>query len=61
MTLNPSSQPYDWTFRRVVWATLTLVCVMLGFWLLYRFNQVVVIFFFGNVLGPNNMPAVAGL
>ncbi|MBI5298402.1 MAG: AI-2E family transporter [Chloroflexi bacterium] len=61
MTLNPSSQPYDWTFRRVVWATLTLVCVILGFWLLYRFNQVVFILFVSIVIGTIIRPAVAWL
>ena len=24
MALNPPLQPYDWTFRRVVWATLVI-------------------------------------
>ena len=27
----------QWTFRRTMWATLVLVFVALGFWLLYRF------------------------
>ena len=34
MALYPSSEPYQWTFRRVMWATLVLVLVVLGFWLL---------------------------
>ena len=34
MALYPPSQPYQWTFRRVMWATLVLVLVVLGFWLL---------------------------
>jgi hypothetical protein len=46
----------DWTFRRVVWATLVLVSVALGFWLLYRFNQVLSILLIavsiGTVIGP---------
>jgi predicted PurR-regulated permease PerM len=58
---HPSSQPYDWTFRRVVWATLVFVSVMLGFWLLYRFNQVVFILFVAIVIGTVIRPAVAWL
>ena len=61
MTLNPPSQPYDWTFRRVVWATLVLISVILGFWLLYRFNQVVFILFIAIVIGTVIRPAVAWL
>jgi predicted PurR-regulated permease PerM len=61
MTLHPSSQPYDWTFQRVVWATLVLISVILGFWLLYRFNQVVFIFFITIVIGTVIRPAVAWL
>jgi predicted PurR-regulated permease PerM len=57
----PSSQPYDWTFRRVVWATLVLISVILGFWLLYRFNQVVFILFIAVVIGTVIRPAVAWL
>lgn len=45
MSALPSpSQLYEWTFRRVVWATLVTLFVIFGFWLLYRFNQVVFIF-----------------
>jgi predicted PurR-regulated permease PerM len=61
MTLQPPSQPYDWTFRRVVWATLVLVSVSLGFWLLYRFNQVLFILFIAIVIGTVIRPAVAWL
>jgi predicted PurR-regulated permease PerM len=61
MTLHSPSQPYDWTFRRVVWATLILVLVALGFWLLYRFNQVVFILFIAIVLGTVIRPAVVWL
>jgi len=58
MALYPPLQPYPWTFWRVVWATLVLVFVVLGFWLLYRFNQVVFILFIGIVLGTVIRPAV---
>jgi len=61
MTLTPSSHPYDWTFRQVVWATLVLVSVMLGFWLLYRFNQVVFILFIAIVMGTVIRPIAAWL
>ena len=61
MTLNKSSQLYDWTFQRVVWATLVLVSVILSFWLLYRFNQVVFILFIAIVIGTVIRPTVAWL
>ena len=53
--------PYDWTFRRVVWATLVLFSVALSFWLLYRFNQVVFILFIAILMGTVIRPAVAWL
>jgi len=55
------TQQYDWTFRRVVWATLVLVFIALSFWLLYRFNQVVFILFIAIVMGTVIRPAVAWL
>jgi predicted PurR-regulated permease PerM len=61
MAVNPISQPYNWTFRRVVWATLVLISVMLGFWLLYRFSQVIFILFIAIVIGTVIRPAVAWL
>ena len=61
MTLQTPSQPYDWTFRRVVWGTLVLVFVILSFWLLYRFYQVVFILFIAIVMGTVIRPAVAWL
>ncbi len=61
MGLNSPSHPYDWTFRRIVWATLILVFVFLSFWLLYRFNQVVFTFFIAIVIGTVIRPAVAWL
>ena len=62
MTIHSSpSQSYDWTFRRVVWATLVLFSVILGFWLLYRFNQVVFTLFVAIVIGTVIRPAVAWL
>src|SRR3990172_257651 len=61
MALYPPPQPYQWTFRRVMWATLVLVFVALSFWLLYRFNQVVFILFIAIVMGTVIRPVVAWL
>jgi predicted PurR-regulated permease PerM len=59
MTIQPVlSQNYEWTFRRVVWATLVLLSVVFGFWLLYRFNQVVFILFIAMVMGTVIRPIV---
>jgi predicted PurR-regulated permease PerM len=44
-----------------VWATLVLVFVALGFWLLYRFNQVVFILFIAIILGTMIRPVVTWL
>ena len=51
----------QWTFRRVMWATLVLVFVALGFWLLYRFYQVVFILFIAIVMGTVIRPVVTWL
>jgi len=61
MALDSSSPPYNWTFRRVAWATLVLVAVALGFWLLYRFKQVVFILFIAILMGTVIRPVVAWL
>jgi len=61
MALDPPSQPYQWTSRRVMWATLVLVSVALSFWLLYRFNQVVFILFIAIVMGTVIRPVVTWL
>ncbi|WP_083522384.1 AI-2E family transporter [Longilinea arvoryzae] len=58
MELNPTTQPAQWTFRRVMWATLIIVFVAFCFWLLYRFYQVVFIFFIAIVLGTVIRPIV---
>src|SRR5678815_1964006 len=58
MAFDSPLQPYDWTFRRVVWATLVLVSVILGFWLLYRFSQVIFILFIAIVIGTVIRPLV---
>ena len=61
MEFHQSIFPYDWTFRRVVSATLVLVFVVLGFWLLYRFYQVVFILFIAIVMGTVIRPVVTWL
>lgn len=61
--MAPGSTPqlYNWTFWRVVWATLVLVSLGLGFWLLYRFHQVLFILFIAIVIGTMLRPVVAWL
>jgi predicted PurR-regulated permease PerM len=58
MTLHPPSQPYQWTFQRVMLATLVLVFTALSFWLLYRFYQVVSILFIAIMIGTVIRPVV---
>ena len=58
MALHPPSEPSQWTFRRVMWATLVLVFVAFGFWLFYRFNQVIFVLFIAIVMGTVFRPAV---
>jgi predicted PurR-regulated permease PerM len=58
MAVNSITQPYKWTFRRVVWATLVLVSLVFCFWLLYRFYQVVFILFIAIVIGTVIRPSV---
>jgi predicted PurR-regulated permease PerM len=61
MALDPSLQSYQWTFRRVMWATFVFVLVLFSFYLLYRFYQVVFILFIAIVLGTVIRPVVAWL
>lgn len=61
MTSNPSAQLSDWTFRRMVGATLIVLAVGLCFWLFYRFSQVVFILFIAIVLGTAIRPAASWL
>jgi len=61
MAFHPPVQQYNWTFRRVASATLVLVLVLLGFWLLYRFYQVVFILFIAIVIGTVIRPLVTWL
>jgi Predicted permease len=61
MAANPVPQTYNWSFRRVVWATLVLVSLVFCFWLLYRFYQVVFILFIAIVMGTVIRPIVSWL
>jgi predicted PurR-regulated permease PerM len=54
-------QTNNWTFRRVVWATLLLGCVALGFWLIYRFYQVVFILIVAILIGTVIRPVITWL
>ena len=58
MALHPPSPMYQWTFKRVMVATLSLVFVAFCFWLLYRFYQVVFILFITILMGTVMRPAV---
>jgi predicted PurR-regulated permease PerM len=58
MAIDTVSQSYNWTFRRVVGATLVLVSVAFCFWLLYRFYQVVFVLFTAIVIGTVIRPIV---
>lgn len=51
MEIQTSTPTNQWTFRRIIVATLALVAVGLGFWLLYRFYQVLFILFVAIILG----------
>jgi len=61
MALNPPYEPNQWTFRRVMWATVVLVSVAFFFWLFYRFYQVVFALFFAIMLGTVIRPIVSWL
>ena len=57
----PTLPSYQWTFRRVMGATLVLVLVALGFWLLYQYDQVVLSVLIALVLGTVIRPVVTWL
>ena len=61
MASDPPLQATNWTFRRIVWATFVLILVALGFWLFYRFYQVVFILLIAIVIGTVIRPAVKWL
>ncbi len=51
MAISPVSRSSEWTFRRVVWATLVFAFVIFCFWLLYRFYAVIFTLFIAIVIG----------
>jgi predicted PurR-regulated permease PerM len=55
------TQPYAWTFRGVVGATLVIISVILSFWIFYRFNQVIFILFVAIIIGTVIRPVVTWL
>lgn len=61
MATNPSAQLHTWTLRSVVWTTLVLVFVVFGFWLLYRFYQVIFVLLIAIVMGTVIRPVVTWL
>jgi len=61
MQKNSSVSVPDWSTRQVVTATLFVVAVSLGFWLLYRFRLVLFMLFIAIVLGTAIRPAVQWL
>ncbi|MCJ7696211.1 MAG: AI-2E family transporter [Anaerolineaceae bacterium] len=61
MIVQTPPQHYQWTFRRVVLATLVLALIIFGFWLLYRFYIVIFILFIAIVLGTVIRPIVSWL
>ena len=52
---------FGWTARRVMVATLVVVAVIFGFWLLYNFRMVLFSLFVGIVIGTAIKPVVAWL
>lgn len=52
------TQPREWTFGRVVWATLVFVFVVFCFWLISRFYVVLFTLFIGIVFGTVIRPIV---
>src|SRR5688572_6665928 len=58
---SPTAQVTGWTTSQVVFATVFVVCVFLGFWLIYRLRNVVFLFFVAFVLGTTIRPGVEWL
>jgi predicted PurR-regulated permease PerM len=58
MKSSPSERVVTWTTNQVVLATIFVVCVFLTFWLLYRFRDVLFLFFVAIVVGTAIRPTV---
>lgn len=61
MEIQPTNKKNQWTFRKIIVATLALIGVGLGFWLLYRFYQVLFILFVAIILGTVIRPIATWL
>ncbi|HSM24156.1 MAG TPA: AI-2E family transporter [Anaerolineaceae bacterium] len=61
MEIQPTIQENQWTFRRIIVATLALIGVGLGFWLLFRFYKVLFILFVAIILGTVIRPIATWL
>ncbi len=61
MIIPTPPRPYQWTFRRVVLATLVLTLIVFGFWLIFRFYQILFILFIAIVMGTVIRPIVSWL
>ena len=61
MGLSQPAQLNQWTFKRVVSATLILISVVFCFWLLYRFNRIIFILLIAIITGTVIRPIVTWL
>ncbi|MCB0167961.1 MAG: AI-2E family transporter [Anaerolineae bacterium] len=57
MAISPSPSVWaDWSARRIILATLVVVAVALGFWLLYQIRLVMIILFTAIIIGTALKP-----
>ncbi|WP_448335625.1 AI-2E family transporter [Bellilinea sp.] len=61
MTVPPTPQTFEWTFRRIMGATLVFAIVALSFFLFYRFYQAFFALFIAILLGTVIRPFVGWL
>jgi predicted PurR-regulated permease PerM len=61
MEIQPTIQQDQWTFRRIIVATLALVGIGLGFFLIFRFYKVLFILFVAIILGTVIRPIATWL
>lgn len=61
VSISDSSPSYQWTFGRVVWATLVFSFVVFCFYLVYRFYNVVFVLFVAVVIGTVIRPVASWL
>jgi predicted PurR-regulated permease PerM len=61
MTLNESNinySPANWTTRKVIQAVLLILSIILSFWLVYRFHDIVIVVFTGMMISIAMEPLV---